>query len=159
MGMQANCGMKSALTGVTALLLAGLAPVFAANAGGISKDEITSILAEQGYSVRDFAQSMVAVVVGDHVVLVAVDGADGDISYITYVNGISVDMLGYEFLSRFNSEVKFGRAYVDRDGDIAIQMDRNSAGGVSSENIESDFDVFLILISKFLEDVENIQLT
>jgi len=88
-----------------------------------------------------------------------VDGADGDVSYITYINGVSVDMLGYEFLSQFNSEVKFGRAYVDRDGDIALQMDRNSAGGVSAENIESDFDVFLILISKFLEDVERIQIT
>ncbi|MCA8895430.1 MAG: YbjN domain-containing protein, partial [Amphiplicatus sp.] len=62
--------------------------------------------------------------------------------------------VGHEFLSKFNSEVKFGRAYVDRDGDIAIQMDRNSAGGVSIQNIESDFDVFLLLISRFLSDLE-----
>jgi len=128
-------------------------------AANISKQQITSILSEQGYAVRDFNDSMVAVVVGDHVVLVAVDGADGDISYITYINGVSANLLGYEFLSQFNSEVKFGRAYVDRDGDIALQMDRNAAGGVSSENIESDFDVFLILISKFLADIENISLT
>ncbi len=147
------------LVGAFALVGASLFAQPNATAASISKQEITDILTEQGYAVRDFAQSMVAVVVGDHVVLIAVDGADGDVSYITYVNGVSVDMLGYEFLSRFNSEVKFGRAYVDRDGDIALQMDRNSAGGVSSENIESDFDVFLILISKFLEDVERIQIT
>jgi len=147
------------LVGAFALVGASLFAQTWATAGSISKQEITDILTEQGYAVRDFAQSMVAVVVGDHVVLIAVDGADGDVSYITYINGVSVDMLGYEFLSQFNSEVKFGRAYVDRDGDIALQMDRNSAGGVSAENIESDFDVFLILISKFLEDVERIQIT
>lgn len=128
-------------------------------AAALSKSKITEILTEQGYSVRDFSQGMVAVVIGEHVVLVAVDGNDGDVSYITYINGVTVDSLGYEFLSKFNSEVKFGRAYVDRDGDIALQMDRNASGGVSSENIESDFDVFLILISKFLQDVENIQIT
>lgn len=130
-----------------------------AHAAGVSKNQLEDILSEQGYAVRDFDASSVAVVVGDHVVLVGLQGPDGDITYITYINGVSVDMLGYEFLSKFNSEVKFGRAYVDRDGDIAIQMDRNAAGGVSAENIESDFDVFLILISKFLEDVERIQLT
>ncbi|MEL6790816.1 MAG: YbjN domain-containing protein [Pseudomonadota bacterium] len=135
-----------------------LAPV-PAEAGNVTKRQITSILSEQGYAVRDFDERMVAVVVGDHVVLVAIDGADGDISYITYINGVSVKLLGYEFLSQFNSEVKFGRAYVDQDGDIALQMDRNAAGGVSAENIESDFDVFLILIAKFLSDVENISIT
>lgn len=148
-------------TSLAAVILLGALLIVpqSASAANISKQQITSILSEQGYAVRDFNESMVAVVVGDHVVLVAIDGADGDISYITYINGVSVNLLGYEFLSQFNSEVKFGRAYVDRDGDIALQMDRNAAGGVSSENIESDFDVFLILISKFLEDIESISLT
>ena len=86
--------------------------------------------------------------------LLRIDGADGDISYVTYLPGLSISDVGHEFLSKFNSEVKFGRAYVDRDGDIAIQMDRNSAGGVSIQNIESDFDVFLLLISRFLSDLE-----
>ena len=58
-------------------------------------------------------------------------------------------------MSDFNSEVKFGRAYIDSDGDVALQMDRNSAGGVTMENISSDFDVFLLLISKFLSDYES----
>ena len=69
--------------------------------------------------------------------------------------GLGLSELGYQFLNKFNNEVKFGRAYIDRDGDVAIQMDRNSAGGVSAENIESDFDVFLLLIAKFLSDLES----
>lgn len=150
--------LSTAIFSVSALVFTSFIVTFNAQAAGISEKQVTDILTEQGYAVRDFRPGMVAVTVGEHVVLVAVDGSDGDITYLTYLNGVSANALGYEFLSKFNSEVKFGRAYVDRDGDIAIQMDRNAAGGVSSENIESDFDVFLILIAKFLEDVENIQI-
>ena len=135
-----------------AFLLA--APFSSAAARGVSKAEIADALTTQGFSVRDFQPNVLAVIVGEYVVLVGIDGADGDISYVTYLPGLSIADVGHEFLSKFNSEVKFGRAYVDRDGDIAIQMDRNSAGGVSIQNIESDFDVFLLLISRFLSDLE-----
>lgn len=143
------------LTMIAAATMLAAAPLTPAQAQKISKNEIADILSEQGYAVRDFSASMVAVNVGNYVVLVGVDGADGDISYLTFLGGISGNQLGYEFLNKFNNEVKFGRAYVDRDGDVAIQMDRNSSGGVSAENIESDFDVFLLLISKFLSDLES----
>jgi len=138
-----------------AVVMLVAAPLSSAMAGSVSKAEITKILTDQGYAVRDFDSNKVAVPVGDHIVLVAVHGPDGDISYFTFLNGVSGGSLGYEFLNRFNNEVKFGRAYVDRDGDVVLQMDRNSAGGVSAENIESDFDVFLLLISKFLSDLES----
>ncbi|MEE2691741.1 MAG: YbjN domain-containing protein [Pseudomonadota bacterium] len=132
-----------------------LAPMANADAKPpLSKAEIADVLSSSGYAVQDFQSNMLAVVVGEQVILVGVDGADGDVSYITYLNGVSINQIGHEFLSKFNSEVKFGRAYVDRDGDVALQMDRNSAGGVSLKNIESDFDVFLLLISKFLSDLE-----
>ena len=140
---------------VCAALMMATAPLAPALAGGVSKQEVSEILSQQGYAVRDFDQNKIAVVVGEYVVLVGVHGADGDISYITFLSGVSGDTLGYEFLNKFNNEVKFGRAYVDGDGDVAIQMDRNAAGGVSAENIESDFDVFLLLISKFLSDLES----
>ena len=124
-------------------------------AAGISKSEVSEILTEQGYAVRDFDNTKVVVTVGEYSILIGVAGADSDISYITFVPGINSSDIGYEFLNNFNNEVKFGRAYIDADGDVAIQMDRNSAGGVSAENIESDFDVFLLLISKFLSDLES----
>ena len=98
---------------------------------------------------------MLRVDVGGYTILIWVDGADADISYITFVPGVSAAEVSYSLLNKFNNEVKFGRAYIDRDGDVAIQMDRNSAGGVSAENIESDFDVFLLLIAKFLSDLES----
>lgn len=132
-----------------------LAPLSSAHAAGISKSSITDALTEGGYSVQDFKANMLAVVVGEHVVLIGIDGPDADVSYITYLDDVKIGQGGESFLSKFNSEVKFGRAYKDRDGDIALQMDRNSTGGVSIKNIESDFDVFLLLISKFLTDYQS----
>ncbi len=131
-----------------------VAPLQSALAGSVSKDKITEVLTQGGYSVQDVQPNMIAVTVGDHVVFVGLDGADADVSYIAYLSGVDMGLGGHAFLSKFNSEVKFGRAYLDRDGDLALQMDRNSTGGVTIENIESDFDVFLLLISKFLSDFQ-----
>ena len=131
-----------------------VAPLGGASAQNVSKGSIAESLEMQGYSVRDFQPNMIAVEVGEVTVLVGVFGSDGDISYFTYLNDVSASQVSHQFLSRFNSEVKFGRAYIDRDGDITIQMDRNASGGISMKNIESDFDVFLLLVSKFLSDIE-----
>lgn len=140
------------IKGLMVAAVAGLLAATPAAAAGVSKAQIAQSLAAQGYSIQDFKPNMLAVVVGEHVVLVGVDGADADVSYITYLNDVNLGEGGHKFLSKFNSEVKFGRAYVDRDGDVALQMDRNSNGGVTLQNIESDFEVFLLLISKFLSD-------
>ena len=125
-----------------------------ANAASVTKSEITSILEERGFNVQDFSNQDVMVDVQGYKIIITIDGPDGDVTYRTWLNGVSSTDLGYKFLNNFNNEVKFGRAYIDRDGDVTIQMDRNSAGGVSAENIESDFDVFLMLVSKFLSDLE-----
>lgn len=131
------------------------APLSSAHAGKLNKTELAEILGDKGYNVQDHGGNRVRVNVGGYNIIVAIDGADGDITYITWLPGVTGDDLGYKFLNSFNNEVKFGRAYVDRDGDVTIQMDRNSAGGVSVENVESDFDVFLLLIAKFLSDLES----
>ncbi|MEL7491104.1 MAG: YbjN domain-containing protein [Pseudomonadota bacterium] len=146
--MRRVLGLLAAAT----LAVAPIAP--AAAQSNVTKDAISQTLEMQGYSVREFQPNMIAVEVGEVTVLVGVFGSDGDISYFTYLNQISLNEVSHEFLSRFNSEVKFGRAYIDRDGDVTIQMDRNASGGISLKNIESDFDVFLLLVSKFLSDIE-----
>jgi hypothetical protein len=140
--------------GVVAAAFLATAPM-GALAAGVSKSEIAQALSNEGYSVQNFQADKLAVQVGNYTIVVVVDGPDADVSYFTWFPSLSIRQIGHEFLTKFNSEVKFGRAYVDSDGDIAIQMDRNSAGGVSIENIKSDFDVFVLLASKFLSDVEN----
>ncbi len=143
------------VVGAVAAAALMLSPLATAVAAPVSKAQVAQALSQQGYAVSDFRSNMLQVDVGQQVVLVAIDGGDGDISFITYMPGLTIKNVGHEFLSKFNSEVKFGRAYVDRDGDITLQMDRNAVGGISLQNIESDFDVFLLLISKFLSDLES----
>ena len=119
----------------------------------VSTDEITEAMETRGYTVVPVSEGIVAVMYQGIAVMIAVDGSDGDVSFLTYIEDVSADMLGLEFLNRFNNEVKFGRVYVDGDGDIALQMDRNASGGVSMDNIESDFEVFILLVQKFLTDL------
>ncbi|MGV6800481.1 MAG: YbjN domain-containing protein [bacterium] len=125
------------------------------NAFAVTPKEISAIMEDNGYTVVDVSNNMVAVSYQGLAIMIAIDGADGDLSYLTYLVDVDSTTVGYEFLNRFNNEVKFGRAYVDRDGDVAIQMDRNASGGVSAENVESDFDVFLMLVYKFIEDIRS----
>ncbi len=140
--------------GIAAALAMALAPLTAAAAAGVTKSQIAAAIEAKGYSVADANAKMLSVTVGEHRVVIAVDGSDADVSYMTFLNDVRLGDGGHKFLSKFNSEVKFGRAYIDRDGDVVIQMDRNSSGGVTLGNIESDFEVFLLLISKFLSDYE-----
>ncbi len=139
--------------GIGLALMMGLLAAGGSAMAGISSNDIGQIMKERNYAVAEISDTMVAVDAGDFAVIIAVNGSNGDISYLTYLKGISSDMVGYEFLNRFNNGVKFGRAYIDGDGDIAIQMDRNSDGGVTLENIESDFDVFVLLVNKFMRDL------
>jgi len=143
--------MKNVVLFAAALLMAA-APVAGASAAGVSKAQIASAIGAKGYDVNELNPKMLSVTVGEHKVVIAVDGSDADVSYMTFLDDVRLGEGGHKFLSKFNSEVKFGRAYIDRDGDVVIQMDRNSSGGVTLGNIESDFEVFLLLISKFLSD-------
>jgi hypothetical protein len=145
--------MKKSI-GIAAALVVALAPFATASAAGVTKSQIALAIEAKGYNVAEENAKMLSVAVGEHRVVIAVDGSDADVSYMTFLNDVRLGDGGHKFLSKFNSEVKFGRAYIDRDGDVVIQMDRNSSGGVTLGNIESDFEVFLLLISKFLSDYE-----
>ncbi len=140
---------------LVATVMLAFSPLNSAIAAGISQSQIVSILSSQGYNAQEFQADKVIVDASGYRIIVWIAGADGDVSYITYLPGITADEVGYKILNKFNNDVKFGRAFVDNDGDIRLQMDRNSSGGVSAENIESDFDVFLMLIGKFLSDLES----
>ncbi len=140
--------------GIAAALILSAAPLTSALAASVTKSQIATAIGAKGYNVAEENAKMLSVVVGEHKVVIAVDGSDADVSYMTFLTDVRLGDGGHKFLSKFNSEVKFGRAYVDRDGDVVIQMDRNSSGGITLGNVESDFEVFLLLISKFLSDYE-----
>ncbi|MEO1136507.1 MAG: YbjN domain-containing protein [Pseudomonadota bacterium] len=140
-----------AAAAVTLMAFAPLSPAFAAK---ISKNEIEQQLNSQGYSVQDVGPNTLFVRVADYDIRIDVVGPDGDISYRTWLFEVDGGGVSYKVLNQFNNDVKFGRVYIDQDGDVTLQMDRNAAGGASIANIESDFDVFLMLISSFMDHLE-----
>lgn len=141
--------------GLAAALALVAAPLESAGAKApVSKAEIADALTAEGYTVRNFGPDKLRVDVDGQPIMIVVDGPDGDISYITWISGLTIQQVGHPFLSAFNRDVKFGRAYVDGDGDITIQMDRNASGGVSMQNVVSDLDVFVDLVSRFMSELE-----
>lgn len=131
------------------------APVSTAFAAKVSKAEISQKLSSEGYSVQDVGPNTLFVRVADYDIRIDIQGPDGDISYRTWLFEVDGKDISYKVLNQFNNDVKFGRVYVDEDGDLTLQMDRNGAGGASIANIESDFDVFLMLISSFKSHLES----
>ncbi len=143
------------LIALAAAAVLAAASVSTAFAGTVSKDQIEQALSEQGYAVEDVGPHTLFVRVADYDVRIDVIGPDGDISYRTWLFEVDGKDISYNVLNQFNNDVKFGRVYIDDEGDVTLQMDRNGAGGASIENIESDFDVFLLLISSFLTHLES----
>jgi len=139
---------------VAAALVFALAPVSSAFAAKVSKGQIADVLSKT-YAVQDVGPNTLFVRVGDYDIRIDVQGPDGDISYRAWLFEVDASTVSYKVLNKFNNDVKFGRVYVDEDGDLTLQMDRNGAGGASLENIESDFDVFLLLIQTFMDQLES----
>lgn len=131
-----------------------ISPVSSAYAQKVSQDEIGANLSQRGYSVTEYGANTLFVEVANYDVRIDVVGRDGDISYTTWLFEIDGKDISYNVLNKFNNDTKFGRVYIDGDGDVTLQMDRNGAGGASIENIESDFDVFLALIAAFMSHLE-----
>ncbi len=140
---------------VAAVVFVAIAPLSPAFAAKLSKNEIEQVLNSQGYAVQDVGPNTLFVRVADYDIRIDIQGPDGDISYRTWLFEVDGSNVSYKVLNQFNNDVKFGRVYIDEDGDVTLQMDRNGAGGASVENIESDFDVFLMLISSFMDHLES----
>ncbi|MEX6634085.1 YbjN domain-containing protein [Hyphococcus lacteus] len=140
---------------VAVVIVMAFAPLSSAFAAKVSKDEIEQKLSTQGYAVQDMGPNTLFVRVANYDVRIDIQGPDGDISYRAWLFEVDGKNVSYKVLNQFNNDVKFGRVYIDQDGDVTLQMDRNGAGGASIENIESDFDVFLMLINSFMDHLES----
>ena len=142
------------LLAIAAAVIVVFAPV-SAFAAKVSKSEIAQSLSSQGYAVQDVGPNTLFVRVADYDIRIDIQGPDGDISYRAWLFEVDGKDVSYKILNQFNNNVKFGRVYIDEDGDVTLQMDRNGAGGSSIANIESDFDVFLMLIISFMDHLES----
>ena len=58
-------------------------------------------------------------------------------------------------MNAWNRDRRFGKAYIDADGDIAIEMDVNLWGGVTPKNLDDTFDWWRIVLERAGEVFED----
>jgi len=54
-----------------------------------------------------------------------------------------------ERINAWNRDTRFGRAYLDNDGDAGMDMDVNTDKGVSADNMDSTLALWAQLVKKF----------
>lgn len=55
----------------------------------------------------------------------------------------------FEKMNAWNSGKRFGSAFLDEDGDAALQYDLNLAYGVSRDNLDDTFDYWKVVMGEF----------
>lgn len=58
-----------------------------------------------------------------------------------------------ERLSTWNRDMRWGKSYIDKDGDTVLEMDANLYGGVTRKNLEDTFDWWRVVLTKFKDEV------
>lgn len=117
-------------------------------------ESISKMLDSSGYSVTQASDKTIKITRGSRTISATINGPDGDISYVAYPPFTRATTT-LEQLNTFNRDVKFGRAYFDKDGDVVIQMDRNGAGGSSLDGVKSDVDVAYLLYARLSSDLRD----
>ncbi len=53
----------------------------------------------------------------------------------------------------WNEEQLFSKCYIDKDGDVVLEMTANLFGGVSQQNLDDTFDWWRLMLEKFEKEV------
>lgn|GEM_PF-1174088 len=52
-------------------------------------------------------------------------------------------------INAWNAKTRFGKAYIDKDGDVALELSVNLDYGVSRKNLEDTFDWWMLVLGEF----------
>jgi len=67
--------------------------------------------------------------------------------------GWSGTSAGLQEVNAWNREYRFAKAYIDHEGDPLLEMDINTAHGISRANLESSFEWWQLGLKHFREQV------
>ncbi len=59
-------------------------------------------------------------------------------------------------VNNWNRDRRFGKAYIDSDGDVVIEMDVNLLGGVTPKNLDDTFDWWRIVLGRAGEEFQTL---
>lgn len=74
-----------------------------------------------------------------------------DLNFYAVFLDLDVDA---DTINTWNLQKRFGKAYLDEDGDAVVEMDLNLVGGVSSGNLNSDFAVWKMVLEQFASHID-----
>jgi hypothetical protein len=72
-----------------------------------------------------------------------------DCTTIEFYAGWDADDVPAERIAKWNSQNRFGNAYLDSDGSPAMEMDVNLRYGVTADNLDYTFDIWRIIVEDF----------
>jgi len=67
----------------------------------------------------------------------------------------NLDGLGYSYINEWNRTKRFGKASLDSENDPVIEMNINLDHGVTVENLDDNFDWWRVILSGFIEYLQN----
>ncbi|QMV01619.1 YbjN domain-containing protein [Devosia sp. D6-9] len=58
-----------------------------------------------------------------------------------------------DVINSWNRDKRFGKAYLDSDGDAVVEMDLNLEHGISSDNLDADISVWSLVVEQYAEHI------
>lgn len=111
-------------------------------------NELVEVLQDNGYSSVEIRKEGLVVVKIDGRKYMLLNDDDGDLQLYYGIGGVEIS---YQDINGWNKSKKFTRAYVDSDGDVALEMDLQSDAGLSKTHISEFLDLFVLSVSYFRE--------
>lgn len=72
---------------------------------------------------------------------------------VTFMAGWNADGISQDTINEWNRTKRFGKAFIDEEGDPAIQMSVNLDFGVTAENFEDTVDWWRVVITDFRDNL------
>ena len=76
-----------------------------------------------------------------------------DCEDLNFYCGILDQKASPDVINDWNQTTRFGKGYLDEDGDTVVEMDVNLEGGVTVDNLSSTMGVWQIILNRFTEHV------
>jgi hypothetical protein len=128
--------------------------------GGVTAQEMADVLQSKGYQTALSKDQH-----GDPVLLGSSNGLKFAVffydcdkssrcSSIQFTAGFENRGVGAGLMAEWNRTMRFGTAYLDRDGDIQIEMDVDLMHGATTEAIAGDLDRWSYVLDRFTHYID-----
>lgn len=125
---------------------------------GSSIDEILDLARGHGEATLEKQKN------GDPKILGTAGGIQYAVYFMNCTNGTACEDLNFyagfldlkpemEVINTWNRDKRFGKAYLDTDGDAVVEMDLNLEHGVSSDNLDAAFTVWDLVVDQYTTHV------